>query len=128
MKGMPTSHLRTRNFSLAGCCFSLICVLSLLVSACGSSSTPASSPTATVAATATKGSGTVQVMYAASLESTMENKVKAAFAQSTGYTFEGEAKGSLALANEIKGHLHRPGYFYQRFPWRQYPVDGGGER
>jgi molybdate/tungstate transport system substrate-binding protein len=55
-------------------------------------------------------------MYAASLESTMENKVKGAFQQSTGYTFEGEAKGSSALANEIKGHLHRPDIFISASP------------
>jgi molybdate/tungstate transport system substrate-binding protein len=55
-------------------------------------------------------------MYAASLESTMENKIKGAFDQSTGYTFEGEAKGSLALANEIKGHLHRPDIFISASP------------
>jgi molybdate/tungstate transport system substrate-binding protein len=55
-------------------------------------------------------------MYAASLASTMESKIKGAFNQSTGYTFEGEAKGSVALANEIKGHLHRPDIFISAAP------------
>jgi molybdate/tungstate transport system substrate-binding protein len=93
-----------------------MCVLVLVVSACASSSST-TSVTPTVPATVpVKGSGAVQVMYAASLESTMENKIKGAFDQSTGYTFEGEAKGSLALANEIKGHLHRPDIFISASP------------
>lgn len=55
-------------------------------------------------------------MYAGSLESIMEKQVAPAFQQSTGYTFQGEAKGSAALANEIKGHLHRPDIFISASP------------
>jgi molybdate/tungstate transport system substrate-binding protein len=98
--------------SLAIPFFSLICALVLFVSACGGSTT-----TTTTTATATaKPSGPVQVSYAASLESIMENQVSAAFKQSTGYTLQGEAKGSLALANEIKGHLTRPDVFISAAP------------
>jgi len=46
----------------------------------------------------------------------MENRIAPAFKASTDYTFEGEAKGSLALANEIKGHLHRPDIFISAAP------------
>lgn len=115
MHGTPIPRLRSRHFSFTGLTFSLFFTLALLLSACGSSATTAgSSPTA--APTVTRGSGVVQVMYAASLANTMEKQVKPAFAQSTGYTFEGEAKGSVALANEIKGKLHRPDIFISAAP------------
>ncbi len=91
--------------------FSVLTCFCVLFSACGSSPAANSSSTPTA-----KPGGQVQVMYAASLESIMENKVAPAFKQSTGYTFEGEAKGSLALANEIKGHLHRPDIFISASP------------
>jgi molybdate/tungstate transport system substrate-binding protein len=55
-------------------------------------------------------------MYAASLEHIMEQQFKTAFDQSTGYLFSGEAKGSLALANEIKGQLRRPDIFISAAP------------
>jgi len=86
-------------------------VLCLLLSACG---TAGASP-ASATPTASTG-GAVQVMYAASLESIMENQLAAAFRQTSGYTFSGEAKGSLALANEIKGHLRRPDIFISASP------------
>jgi molybdate/tungstate transport system substrate-binding protein len=102
----PRYLFSTRCISL----FAVLTGLSLLFSACGSSTT-ANSATPTA-----KPSGPVQVMYAASLESIMENQIAPAFKQSTGYTFVGEAKGSLALANEIKGHLHRPDIFISAAP------------
>ncbi len=95
----------TRTFSqliAIGC-------LSELFSACGSGPSSSATPTA-------KPSGPVQVMYAGSLTSIMEKQIAPAFKQSTGYTFEGEGKGSLALANEIKGHLHRPDIFISAAP------------
>ncbi|HTK06033.1 MAG TPA: extracellular solute-binding protein, partial [Ktedonobacteraceae bacterium] len=95
------------------CCLSLCIVL---FSACGSSTTPASSTPAATPTTAAKGSGNVQVMYAGSLVSIMENQIAPAFKKNTGYTFQGEAKGSVALANEIKGHLHRPDIFISASP------------
>ncbi|HEY0752937.1 MAG TPA: extracellular solute-binding protein [Ktedonobacteraceae bacterium] len=116
MEGMPVFYSRVRERGIAGWCLSLICALALLLSACGSSSTATSPSPTSASPTTTKGSGTVQVMYAASLTGVMESKVKTAFAQSTGYTFAGEAKGSLALANEIKAHLHRPDIFISASP------------
>ena len=90
-------HFLTRPLPL------LVCS-AVLFSACGSSPASTSSSTST-----TRTGGSVQVMYAGSLESIMEKQVAPAFQQSTGYTFQGEAKGSAALANEIKGHLHQIG-------------------
>ncbi len=103
----PGRHFLSQTFSL----LSFLLCLSLFFSACGSSTTTTSSATPTA-----KPAGPVQVMYAASLTSIMEKQVAPAFKQSTGYTFEGEAKGSLALANEIKGHLHRPDIFISASP------------
>ena len=52
----------------------------------------------------------VNVAYAASLVTLMERSVKPAF-ESTGHVFEGEAKGSVALANFIREGLRRPDVF-----------------
>jgi molybdate/tungstate transport system substrate-binding protein len=84
-------------------------ILLLLLSACGSSTGGASTP-----APAPK--GTVSVAYAASLTNIMENIVKPAFDQSTGYTYQGEAKGTSALMNEIKGKLSFPDVFISANP------------
>lgn len=89
---------------------SLCSLLSLFISACGSTTASTSS------ATPAHSGGTVQVMYAASLVNIMENQVRSAFSQGSGYTFSGEAKGSLALANEIKGRLRRPDVFISASP------------
>lgn len=86
-------------------------ISSLLLSACGSTtSTGASStPTAT-------NKGTVSVLYAGSLVDIMEHQIKPAFDSSTGYTFQGEGKGSAALAAEIKDHLRTPDVFISASP------------
>jgi molybdate/tungstate transport system substrate-binding protein len=53
-------------------------------------------------------SGAVRVYYAASLLHTNEQIVGPAFQKKTGYTYEGQAAGSLAIANQIKGKLVIP--------------------
>jgi molybdate/tungstate transport system substrate-binding protein len=98
----------SRSRPPASVCLALCLCLCLLVSACGTGSA-ATTP-------AVRSGGTVQVMYAASLESIMEHQLNTAFSQASGYTFAGEAKGSLALANEIKGHLRRPDIFISASP------------
>lgn len=102
-----TCKSRYRLFAHAASLLAFLACFSLLVSACGAASTK----TTTSSTPAAKAGGNVQVMYAGSLESIMEKQIAPAFKQSTGYTFEGEAKGSSALANEIKGHLQRPDIF-----------------
>lgn len=89
--------------------FTVGLVFLLLLSACGS--TTSSSSTSTPAP-----KGTVSVAYAASLSNIFENAVKSAFDQSTGYTYQGEAKGSSALVNEIKGKLSFPDVFVSANP------------
>jgi molybdate/tungstate transport system substrate-binding protein len=75
------------------------------VSACGSSATPA-----------TTSKGNVSVLYAGSLVNIMEHQIGPTFDSATGYTFQGEGKGSVALANEIKGHLRTPDVFISADP------------
>ena len=89
--------------------FSLIFLL--LLSACGSTTSGSSTSTPTPAP-----KGTVSIAYAASLTNIMEAIVKPAFEQSTGYKYQGEAKGSSALVNEIKGKLSFPDVFISANP------------
>lgn len=108
---MEHIHLpRRRHLTRAVTLLAFLACFIMLFSACGST------PSGSSATPTAKPSGPVQVMYAASLESIMENQIAPAFKQSTGYTFQGEAKGSSALANEIKGHLHRPDIFISASP------------
>lgn len=57
------------------------------------------------------GHGTVRVLYAGSLLDLMEHSVAGRFHSTSGYTMHGEAKGSQALANEIKGKTTRADVF-----------------
>jgi molybdate/tungstate transport system substrate-binding protein len=54
-------------------------------------------------AKAAKGSGPVDVYYAASLQDTFESHIGPHFDKATGYTFTGFSGASGTLANEIKG-------------------------
>ncbi|HEV2581957.1 MAG TPA: extracellular solute-binding protein [Ktedonobacteraceae bacterium] len=81
----------------------------LLLSACGTTTSSGTTPTPAA-------KGTVAVAYAASLSNIMEHAVKSAFDQSTGYAYQGEAKGSSALINEIKGKLSFPDVFISANP------------
>ena len=95
----------------------IIVLLLGLLSACGSSTTgtPASTPTA---------KGNVSVLYAGSLVYIMEKKVGPAFDQATGYTYQGEGKGSTALATEIKGKLRTPDVFISADPRVNTTLEG----
>ncbi|MGH2457640.1 MAG: extracellular solute-binding protein [Chloroflexota bacterium] len=63
-----------------------------------------------------RGSGTVSVMYAGSLVTLMEKRVGPAFDEATGFTFQGEGKGSVAIANLIKGKTRTPDIFISADP------------
>jgi len=66
--------------------------------------------------TAAAGSGSVNVMYAGSLVGLMQKKVGPAFSRVTGYTFKGEGRGSVALANLIKARARTPDIFISADP------------
>src|ERR687892_800856 len=55
--------------------------------------------------------GKVFVMYAASLIKTFEDSFGPLFQKETGYTYEGEARGSVQVANMIIDGLRRPDVF-----------------
>ncbi len=94
-----------RYFRLIVQASALIALFSLLLAACGSTTTSSSgTPTPTP-------KSKVSVLYAGSLVNLMEKKIGPAFTQATGYPYEGEGKGSTALATEIKGHLRTPDIF-----------------
>jgi molybdate/tungstate transport system substrate-binding protein len=89
-------------------------VVGLLLAACGGvAAQPAASPSS---AGTIRGSGTVSVMYAASLTSLFEHKVAPAFQTATGFTFQGEGKGSVAIANLIKDKTRTPDVFVSADP------------
>jgi molybdate/tungstate transport system substrate-binding protein len=55
--------------------------------------------------------GKVFVMYAASLLKIFENTLGPSFQNETGYTYEGEGRGSVQVANIILDGLRRPDVF-----------------
>src|SRR5690349_1300743 len=48
---------------------------------------------------------TVSVLYAGSLATVMENGIGPTFTKATGYSYQGEAQGSLGAAQMIRDHL-----------------------
>ena len=58
-----------------------------------------------------RGSGPVHVMYAGSLTRFFEKNFGPAFQAGTGFTFQGEGRGSVAIANLIKGKVKAPDVF-----------------
>ena len=67
-------------------------------------------------AAASPAKGGVSVLYAGSLVSLMEKDLGPAFAKATGYAYEGEGKGSLALARLLKDDLRRADVFISADP------------
>ena len=61
-------------------------------------------------------SGTVRVLYAGSLVDLMEHSLQAKFKAATGYTVNGEGKGSSDLAAEIKGKVTKADVFLSASP------------
>jgi len=60
--------------------------------------------------------GEVSVLYAGSLVNLMEKDLGPAFAQASGYSYQGEGKGSVALARMIKDGLRQPDVFVSADP------------
>lgn len=98
----PSQHY----FSFIAKLSALVVLFSLLLAACGGTTSSTGTATPTPAA-----KSKISVLYAGSLVNLMEKKIGPAFTQATGYPYEGEGKGSTALATEIKGHLRTPDIF-----------------
>jgi molybdate/tungstate transport system substrate-binding protein len=58
----------------------------------------------------------VSVLYAGSLATVMENGIGPAFAKATGYTYQGEAQGSLGAAQLMRNRLRTPDVFVSADP------------
>ncbi|HVT17258.1 MAG TPA: substrate-binding domain-containing protein [Thermoanaerobaculia bacterium] len=58
----------------------------------------------------------VSVLYAGSLGAVMENGLGPAFVKATGYTYQGEAQGSLGAAQMIRHRLRTPDVFVSADP------------
>jgi molybdate/tungstate transport system substrate-binding protein len=84
-------------------------VLAALAGACGSSSSASSSRPS--------GShGSLNVLYAGSLETLMNQRLGPAFEHATGYSFNGYPAGSKDLASEIKGKVRQGDVFISASP------------
>jgi molybdate/tungstate transport system substrate-binding protein len=104
-RNTPTGRRDTLSVLLAAC---LVCGLSL-------------GPVSTVPARAAE---TVDVLYAGSLVNLMEHGIGPAFDQASGLSFRGFAGGSQALANQIKGKLHRADVFISASPTADASLTG----
>lgn len=87
----------------------IVCSLSLLAAGQAAASSPARQ-------LLIRGSGPVDVMYAGSLTALFERKVGPAFEAASGFEYRGEGKGSVAIANLIKGKVRTPDVFVSADP------------
>jgi molybdate/tungstate transport system substrate-binding protein len=71
-----------------------------------------------------RGSDPVNVMYAGSLTALLEKKVGPAFEAASGFEFRGEGKGSVAIANLIKGKVRTPDVFVSADPTVNVSLQG----
>jgi molybdate/tungstate transport system substrate-binding protein len=99
-------------------------MLSLCVVAAGCGSSKSSSSPTTVAQAGSRGSGPVNVLYAASLVALMDKQIGPAFHTATGYSFEGFPAGSKALATEIKGKIRQGDVFISASPTVNKSLEG----
>src|SRR4029077_20082313 len=96
----PKGHVRhSKAWLHAGSCFLMLWLLF---------------PTALLSASSPE--RTVSILYAGSLAAVMENGVGPAFAQATGYAYQGEAQGSMGAAQMIHDHLRTPDVFISADP------------
>jgi molybdate/tungstate transport system substrate-binding protein len=92
--------------------------VSVLAAACASSSS------ANVVGHGSRGSGPVDVLYAGSLVTVMDETVGPAFQSATGYKFSGVSGDSGALANQIKGKTDRGDVFISANPSKDLSLEG----
>lgn len=73
---------------------------------------------------AARASGTVNVLYAGSLEDVMNSSIGPAFHRATGYTLSGYPAGSTDLAAEIRGKVRRGDVFISAAPQVNRRLEG----
>jgi molybdate/tungstate transport system substrate-binding protein len=96
--------------------------LSLLFTGCGG--TASQPPGGLSDSTLIHGSGVVSVIYAASLTSAFERRLGPGFEGATGFSFQGEGKGSIAIANLIRDKVRRPDVFVSADPVANQALQG----
>jgi molybdate/tungstate transport system substrate-binding protein len=99
----------------------LAALAGLLLTACGSSR---SSHGSAASSSGTSGHGTVNVLYAGSLEDLMNKTIGPAFEKATGYSFSGFPAGSKDLANDIKGKVRQGDVFLSASPAVDRKLEG----
>ena len=90
-------------------------LVGLAAAGCGSGASPGGSPPA---------HAQVAVLYAASLESVMENDLGPAFAQATGHAFEGYGAGSDELVSQLRGGIRRGDVLVSASPEADRSLEG----
>lgn len=85
-------------------------------SSCGGATSGAKSPAGEGRDGVLTGAGPVSVLYAGTLAGIFEHQVKPSFERQTGFTFQGEGKGSIALANLIRDGVRTPDVFISADP------------
>ena len=99
----------------------------VLLAGCGSSSTSSSSPGAHSGSgpgAGGRGHGTVDVLYAGSLETLMNRDLGPAFTKASGYSFNGFPAGSKDLASEIQGKVRQGDVFISASPKVNHKLEG----
>lgn len=103
--------------------------LAVVAASCGTS-TPPTPPTSLVPPAAgspvARHSGPVDVLYAGSLVELMQEKIGPAFKAATGYSVEGFAAGSTALAAQIRGRVRQGDVFISASPSVNAELEGPG--
>lgn len=89
---------------------------------CGSSSTSSSSR----GAAPSKPHGGVSVLYAGSLEDTIEHDLGPAFTRADGYSFQGVGAGSTELVAQIKSGVRQGDVFISASPKANAGLEGAG--
>ncbi len=110
----PTRSVAVRShFRLAGLALAAVLMATgSFVAVVGASSAGAAPAREASAGAAAKGSGTVNVLSAGSLETIMKTAVEPGFHSATGYTVNDYSHGSTALAQDIKGGVYKADVFW----------------
>lgn len=94
----------------------------VVLAGCGSST--GSSSSSGGRSRAAQGHGAVNVLYAGSLQTLMNNSIGPAFTKATGYSFNGFPAGSKDLASEIKGRVRQGDVFISASPKVNHTLEG----